>query len=157
MSSGVWRFHPTKHIFEVVVHGMVNPWGLDYDDYGQFFATNCVLAHLWHIVPGAHFNRTRDAGEDPYTYEYIEATSDHLHWGGGDWTTSRGGKGIHSEAGGGHAHAGAMVYLADNWPAQYRGSIFMCNIHGNRREQRSAPAPRLRLRRQAWQGFSVVD
>jgi len=132
MSSGVWRYHPTKHIFEVVAHGMVNPWGLDYDDYGQFFATNCVMAHLWHIVPGAHFDRTRDAGEDPYAYEYIEATSDHLHWGGGDWTTSRGGKGIHSEAGGGHAHAGAMVYLADNWPAQYRGSIFMCNIHGNR-------------------------
>ncbi len=132
MSSGIWRYHPTKHIFEVVVHGLVNPWGLDYDDYGQMFATNCVLAHLWHIVPGAHYNRNVDAGEDPYAYEYIEATSDHLHWGGGDWTTSRGGKGIHSEAGGGHAHAGAMVYLADNWPAQYRGSIFMCNIHGNR-------------------------
>ena len=90
MSAGVWRYHPTKHIFEVVAYGMVNPWGLDYDDYGQMFATNCVLAHLWHIVPGAHFPRTRDAGEDPYTYEFIEATSDHLHWGGGDWTTSRG-------------------------------------------------------------------
>ncbi|HEY2146696.1 MAG TPA: dehydrogenase, partial [Pirellulales bacterium] len=62
----------------------------------------------------------------------LDATSDHLHWGGGDWTTSRGGHGIHSEAGGGHAHAGAMVYLGDNWPDRYRNSIFMCNIHGNR-------------------------
>lgn len=132
ISSGIWRYHPTKHIFEVVAHGLVNPWGLDYDDYGQFFATNCVLAHLWHVIPGAHFPRLRDDGEDPDTYEFIQATSDHLHWGGGDWTTSRGGKGIHSEAGGGHAHAGAMVYLADNWPEQYRGSIFMCNLHGNR-------------------------
>ncbi len=132
ISSGIWRYHPTKHIFEVVAHGLVNPWGLDYDDYGQMFATHCVLAHLWHVVPGAHFPRLRDAGEDPDTYEFIQATSDHLHWGGGDWSTSRGGKGIHSEAGGGHAHAGAMVYLADNWPEKYRGSIFMCNLHGNR-------------------------
>src|SRR5581483_12144452 len=31
-----------------------------------------------------------------------------------------------------HAHAGCMVYLADNWPPEYRNSVFMCNIHGNR-------------------------
>ncbi|NND96547.1 MAG: c-type cytochrome, partial [Pirellulaceae bacterium] len=31
-----------------------------------------------------------------------------------------------------HAHCGAMIYLADNWPQQYRGSILFANIHGNR-------------------------
>jgi hypothetical protein len=35
-------------------------------------------------------------------------------------------------AGGGHAHAGALVYLGTSWPAQYRNTIFMNNIHGNR-------------------------
>ena len=36
-------------------------------------------------------------------------------------------------AGGGHAHAGAMIYLGgDNWPAEYRNSILMNNIHGFR-------------------------
>ena len=25
-----------------------------------------------------------------------------------------------------------MIYLGDNWPAEYRNSIYMGNIHGNR-------------------------
>ncbi len=28
-----------------------------------------------------------------------------------------------------------MVYLGDNWPDEYRGHIFMCNIHGSRVNQ----------------------
>ena len=39
---------------------------------------------------------------------------------------------MHSEAGGGHAHVGCMIYLGDNWPDRYRGGVFMCNLHGNR-------------------------
>ena len=132
ISCGVWRYHPTKHIFEAVAHGQTNPWGLDFDEYGQMFTTNCVIGHLWHIIPGAHYKRMRGDDYDPFVYDLIDATSDHLHWGGGDWTSSRGGKGIHSVAGGGHAHAGAMIYLGDNWPDSYRNSIFMCNIHGTR-------------------------
>jgi putative membrane-bound dehydrogenase-like protein len=131
-TGGVWRYHPTKHVFESVARGTTNPWGLDFDDYGQAFITNCVIGHLWHVVPGARYKRMHGMDDNPYSFELLDATSDHLHWGGGDWTTSRGGQGIHSEAGGGHAHAGAMVYLGDNWPDRYRDSIFMCNIHGNR-------------------------
>ncbi len=25
-----------------------------------------------------------------------------------------------------------MIYLGDNWPAEYRNGLFMCNLHGNR-------------------------
>jgi hypothetical protein len=36
-------------------------------------------------------------------------------------------------AGGGHAHAGAMIYLGgDGWGSEYRSAIFMNNIHGHR-------------------------
>src|SRR5688572_22500587 len=35
MSCGIWRYHPTRHIFEVVADGTVNPWGHDWDDLGQ--------------------------------------------------------------------------------------------------------------------------
>jgi hypothetical protein len=65
----------------------------------------------------------------------MASCADHIHWGGGDWTSSRGGKGTHDAPGGGHAHAGALVYLGDNWPASYRNRVLMCNIHGNRLNQ----------------------
>jgi putative heme-binding domain-containing protein len=34
--------------------------------------------------------------------------------------------------GGGHAHCGAMIYLGENWPDQYRNTFFTINIHGHR-------------------------
>ncbi|QOV91189.1 PVC-type heme-binding CxxCH protein [Humisphaera borealis] len=129
---GVWRYHPTKHLFEVVCVGTTNPWGLDFDEYGNCFFTNCVIAHLWHAIPGAHFQRMYGQHTNPYHYGYMQSCADHLHWGGGSWTESRGGQGKHSEAGGGHAHIGAMVYQGDNWPDEYRGGLYTCNLHGNR-------------------------
>jgi putative membrane-bound dehydrogenase-like protein len=132
MNCGVWRYHPTRKVFEVFAHGTTNPFGLDFDDYGELFITNCVIGHLWHVVPGAHFERMYGEDFNPHLYGLMPSIADHLHWGGGHWTSSRGGKGVHDEAGGGHAHAGCMVYLGDNFPDEYRNSVFMCNLHGNR-------------------------
>jgi putative membrane-bound dehydrogenase-like protein len=131
-NCGVWRYHPTRKTFEVVAHGTTNPWGLDFDDFGQMFITNCVIKHLWHVVPGAHFERMYGQDFNPHLYKLMASCADHIHWGGGPWTDSRGGKGEHDRPGGGHAHAGCMVYLGDNWPDSYRGGVFTCNIHGNR-------------------------
>jgi hypothetical protein len=135
INCGVWRYHPTKETFEVVANGTTNPWGLDFDDHGQMFITNCVIKHLWHVVPGAHFQRMYGQDLNPNVYGLMESCADHIHWGGGDWTDSRGGKGKHDQPGGGHAHVGALVYLGDNWPDDYRNHVFMCNIHGNRVNQ----------------------
>jgi putative membrane-bound dehydrogenase-like protein len=132
LDCGVWRYHPTRQVFEAVAHGTTNPWGLDFDEDGEIFITNCVIKHLWHVVPGAHFQRMFGQDITPNTYALMPSIADHIHWGGGDWTSSRGGKGAHDAPGGGHAHVGCMVYLGDNWPDEYRGSVFMCNIHGNR-------------------------
>jgi putative membrane-bound dehydrogenase-like protein len=133
---GVWRYHPTRKTFEVVAWGTTNPFGLDWDDYGQMFMTNCVIDHLWHVVPGGHYQRMYGDDPNPHVYGYMRSCCDHLHWGGGAWTTSRstgvGGSPQHSAAGGGHAHSGCAVYLGDNFPPEYRNSVFMCNIHGNR-------------------------
>jgi hypothetical protein len=135
LNCGVWRYHPTKRTVEPFAHGTTNPWGLDFDERGEMFITNCVIKHLWHVVPGAHFQRMFGQDLDPYCYGLMESCADHIHWAGGDWTTSRGGQGAHGDSGGGHAHVGAMIYLGDNWPDAYRGHVFMCNLHGNRLNQ----------------------
>lgn len=139
IDCGVWRVHPVTHAFELVAAGTTNPFGLDFDACGQMFITNCVQAHLWHVIPGAHFQRMygRDlargvARHDAEQVDLMRSCADHLHWGGGSWTESRGGEGKHSEAGGGHAHVGAMIYLGDNWPDRYRNTLFTHNLHGNR-------------------------
>ena len=131
-NCGVWRFHPISRRFEVVCNGTTNPWGLDWDEVGRGFITNCVIKHVFQVIPGAHFERMY--GEDktaPNLYGLIPSPSDHIHWAGGSWTDARGGE-KHSEAGGGHAHVGAMIYLGDNWPDAYRGHLFTLNLHGHR-------------------------
>ncbi|MEX2118679.1 MAG: PVC-type heme-binding CxxCH protein [Pirellulales bacterium] len=132
INCGVWRYHPTGQTFEVVAHGTTNAWGIDFDEAGELFITNCVIGHLWHVVPGARFQRMFGQDFNPYSYQLMESCADHIHWAGGAWYSSRGGQGEHSKTGGGHAHSGAMVYLGDNWPDEHRGNLFTVNIHGNR-------------------------
>lgn len=131
INCGIWRYHPTQHKFEVVAQGTTNPWGLDWNDHGQAFFTNCVIEHLWHMVPGAHYKRMFGQDFNEHAYGLMPACSKHLHWAGGDWTKARG-RAEDNDLGGGHAHAGAMIYLGDNWPDKYRDSIFIGNIHGYR-------------------------
>src|SRR5262249_4799819 len=71
------------------------------------------------------------AGEhfEPYTYADIQTIADHRHYIG---ATPHAGNGRSSDAGGGHAHCGAMIYLGGSWPDEYRHTIFMNNIHGQR-------------------------
>jgi len=132
LSRGVWRYHPTRKTFEVVARGTVNPWGLDWNNRGEAFFVSCVVDHLWHLVPGAYYPRKGNERDNPFVYETIGSTCDHLHWAGGNWTDSRGGHGEHGEKGGGHAHTGLMIYAGGNWPSEYHQHLFMNNIHGHR-------------------------
>jgi putative membrane-bound dehydrogenase-like protein len=134
LSCCIWRYHPTRHSFEVVADGTINPWGLDFDDHGQGFLTTSVVEHLWHLVPGAHYERWKNRGvhPKPYVYETMSATSDHLHWASGTSNeASRQAKG-QQNFGGGHSHCDAMIYLGDRWPDAFRGTLLTSNIHGRR-------------------------
>ena len=132
MTRGIWRYHPVHKSFDVVARGMVNPWGADFNEFGDLFTANTVNAHLWHIVPGMLCQRRAREQENRYAYARIKSIADHLHWGGGTWQSSRANTDVHSVAGGGHAHCGGMIYLGDNWPKKYRGTFFTINLHGNR-------------------------
>ncbi|TWU42192.1 DUF7133 domain-containing protein [Novipirellula artificiosorum] len=80
-------------------------------------------------APYLMFLPDRDGDDRPDSAHYVGKISDHAWWGG------RNDAARHDDtaaAGGGHAHCGAMIYLGDNWPDSYRGSILMDNIHGNR-------------------------
>jgi putative membrane-bound dehydrogenase-like protein len=131
INAGVWRYHPTKHTFEVFAEGTSNPWGVDFNDMGQAFCTACVIPHLYHIIQGARYQRQAGNQFEKYTYKDIMTIADHVHWNNAakdQWAANN-----RSDAmGGGHAHAGAMIYLGGQWPDQYRNKIFMSNIHGNR-------------------------
>jgi putative membrane-bound dehydrogenase-like protein len=129
INCGVWRYHPTKKTFEVFSWGTSNPWGLDFDDQGQAFITACVIPHLFHMVQGGRYVRQAGSHYNKHAFLEIETIADHLHYlGSTPWV----GNNVSSSAGGGHAHAGAMIYLGNSFPDEYRGRIFMNNIHGNR-------------------------
>lgn len=129
INCGIWRFHPIRHTFEVVCHGTTNPWGMDYNNDHEFFMTNNVLNHLWHVMPGAHYERMYGQDFQPQLYELMRPTADHYHWDTKTkWTESRDGKA--SDLGGGHSHCGGMIYYGNTFPEKYRGQLFMCNTHG---------------------------
>lgn len=129
LNAGVWRYHPTKHVFEVFAHGTSNPWGVDFNDYGDAFITACVIPHLYHMIDGGRYIRQAGNHFNPHTYKDIDTIADHLHYLG---ATPHSGNSKSDAAGGGHAHAGAMIYLGGRWPEKYRNQIFFNNIHGQR-------------------------
>ncbi len=136
MECAIWRYHPTRRQVEVVVRGTTNPWGMDWDQHGQLFFINTVIGHLWHVVPGAYYQRMYGDHFDPHVYQLLPQTADHFHWDVSEesWSDTKR-KGVTSgtdKAGGGHAHQGMMIYAGDNWPDKYRGQLFTFNFHGRR-------------------------
>jgi putative membrane-bound dehydrogenase-like protein len=135
VDCGIWRYHPTRKSFEVVCSGTTNPWGMDWDDHGQMFFINTVIGHLWHVIPGAYYQRMFGEHFDSHVYQLLPQTADHYHWDTKEaWHDIKklGVTPTTDEAGGGHAHCGMMIYLGDNWPAKYRNEVFACNLHGLR-------------------------
>lgn len=139
MRGGIWRYHPERHVIEAVSHGTTNPWGLDWNAEGEPFFINTVIGHFWHAIPGAHFRRMHGDDVNPHAYALIEQHADHFHFDtAAGWTKSRAAlDGSQFAAGsdslgGGHAHAGLLIYQGDNWPESFRNEVFTINLHGRR-------------------------
>ena len=129
INAGIWRYHPTRHTFEVFAHGTSNPWGVAFNDVGQAFVSACVIPHCYHVVQGGRYLRQAGDHFNPFTYADIQTIADHLHWQGANpWA----GNNKSDSTGGGHAHCGLMIYQGGAWPAKYNSQFFMGNIHGRR-------------------------
>jgi putative membrane-bound dehydrogenase-like protein len=132
----IWRVHPQSKRFEIVCQGTTNSWGMDWDGNGHLFFINTVIGHLWHALPGAHYQRMYGQDLDPNVYQLLPQAADHVHWNVENEEWHRIQKtGISKEtdqAGGGHAHSGMLIYQGDNWPADLRGSLLTLNLHGRR-------------------------
>jgi putative membrane-bound dehydrogenase-like protein len=140
INAGVWRYHPVRHEFEVFAHGTSNPWGLDYDQHGEFFVTACVIPHLYHIVPGGRYQRQAGQHFNAHTYDDIKTIADHAHYAGNprpdvsfDKATGAGVMNNDTNAlGGGHAHCGLAIYQSSLFPSTYRNQLLFGNLHGHR-------------------------
>lgn len=131
---GIWRWHPQSGQIEMVAEGTTNPWGHDWNDYGELFFINTVIGHLWHAVPGSYFERMYGEPKRQNLYRLISQTADHVHWDTSEqWMDIRKGMSDRtSELGGGHAHSGFMIYLGGQWPSTMRGESFTISLHGQR-------------------------
>lgn len=109
MTAAVARYHPRTKKFEVYAEGTSNPWGVDFDRTGNAFVSACVIDHLFHMAPGGLYQRQAGTPPYPYAYELLPSIVDHKHFRA--------------------AYAGLQVYQGDQYPAEYRGTVMMGNIH----------------------------
>ena len=133
--GGVWRYHPLEHRWESYADGTTNPWGIDWNDFGDAFVTNCVNPHLFQVIQGAHYEPWRGRSSSQYAYQRIGTIADHLHFVGLSNVRQGLGSSQEDQAGGGHAHCGTMIYLGNHLPMEFRGRLFTNNIHGRRINQ----------------------
>lgn len=108
-SCALFRIHPKTKNFELFCEGTSNPWGVAVDGEGSFFVSACVIDHLWHLVQSGYYLR-QGGPYPPFTWK-IESIVKHRH----------------QKA----AYCGITWFDSDAYPEEYRGKLFMGNIHGN--------------------------
>jgi putative membrane-bound dehydrogenase-like protein len=108
-TCAMFRIHPRTKKFDLFCEGTSNPWGIAFDSEGSAFVSACVIDHLWHLVETGYYHR-QGGPYPPYTWK-IESIVKHRH----------------QKA----AYCGLHYFDSDTYPEEYRGKLYMGNIHGN--------------------------
>jgi putative membrane-bound dehydrogenase-like protein len=108
-TCALFRIHPRTREFELFAEGTSNPWGVAWNDNGEAFLSACVIDHLWHLTQSGYYHR-QGGPYPPHTWK-IDSIVQHKH----------------QKA----AYCGIHYYDADAYPEEYRGKLYMGNIHGN--------------------------
>jgi putative membrane-bound dehydrogenase-like protein len=107
-TCALFRIHPKTRDFELFCEGTSNPWGVAFDTDGSAFISACVIDHLWHLVETGYYHR-QGGPYPPFTWK-IESIVKHKH----------------QKA----AYCGITYFDSDAYPVEYRGRLYMGNIHG---------------------------
>jgi putative membrane-bound dehydrogenase-like protein len=108
-TCAMFRIHPRTKKFDIFCEGTSNPWGIAFDGEGSAFVSACVIDHLWHLVETGYYHR-QGGPYPPFTWK-IESIVKHRH----------------QKA----AYCGLCWFDSDAYPPEYRGKLYMGNIHGN--------------------------
>lgn len=104
MGGGVWEFRPETRRLEIVSKGLVNPWGYEFDRWGQSFATD-------------------GAGGEGLNYIFL----------GSVYLTSPGAKRILHGLSPGQPKQCGLEYIDDpHWPVDWQGTWVTNDFRGNR-------------------------
>lgn len=108
-TCALFRIHPRTREFQLFCEGTSNPWGVAIDGEGSFFVSACVIDHLWHLAETGYYHR-QGGPYPPFTWK-IDSIVQHRH----------------QKA----AYCGLVWFDSEAYPLEYRGKLFMGNIHGS--------------------------
>ena len=107
-TCALFRIHPKTWEFEVFCEGTSNPWGVAFNPVGDAFISACVIDHLWHLTESGYYHR-QGGPYPPHTWK-LESIVKHKHQMA--------------------AYCGIEYYDSHAYPEEYRGHLYMGNIHG---------------------------
>ncbi len=107
-TCAMYRINPRTREFQVSAEGTSNPWAIAWNGEGDAFCSACVIDHLWHITESNYYIR-QGGPYPPFTWPSESIVKQH-----------------HQKA----AYCGLLWFDSDAFPEEYRGKLFMGNIHG---------------------------
>jgi putative heme-binding domain-containing protein len=78
--QGIWRYHPRRDQFELFSEGGGNTWGVEFDKFGNLFASGNTSEPLEHHVQGAYYVKgfgKHGPLHNPHTYGYFQPVLHH--------------------------------------------------------------------------------
>ncbi|MCB1225135.1 MAG: hypothetical protein KDK99_04925, partial [Verrucomicrobiales bacterium] len=104
LGGGVWEYRPETRRLEVISKGLINPWGFEFDRWGQSFATDGAGSEGVNFVfPGSVFATSPGASRI-----------------------------LHGLSPGQPKHCGLEIIEEPTFPADWQGNFITCDFRGNR-------------------------
>jgi putative heme-binding domain-containing protein len=108
-SGNTYRMKPDGSHVEQFTHGQVNPFGLCFDPLGNLYSADCHTRPIMMLLKGAYY---QSFGKPDDGLGFAPEMCDHDH--------------------GSTAIAGIVYYAANQFPPEYRDTIFVGNVVTNR-------------------------